>query len=184
LPVTIYRPGRLTGHSLTGASNARDFLLSLLQACVELGAAPDLDFEVDMVPVDFASAALVRLSLRPDSAGRVFHLGHPQPIEWRQLVAALTSFGYPLRRLSVEAWSVAAKQLATRRKGSRLRLLTECDRDQLREALAAGYDCSATLAALAAAGGARPPAIDEPLLRAGFGFLVRTGLLPRPKRAA
>jgi amino acid adenylation domain-containing protein/thioester reductase-like protein len=179
MPLAIYRPGRLTGHSLSGESNADDFLLCLLQACVQLGAAPELDLEVDMVPVDFAASALVRLSLWPDRDRQVFHLGHPRPISWRQLVAALTSFGYRLRLVPFDSWIAAVKQLAAHR-GSRLRLVSRFGRDQLTQALAAGYDCSSTLSGLAAAGGSMPPAIDERLLDAGFQYLVRAGLLPRP----
>jgi thioester reductase-like protein len=180
VPIAIYRPGRLTGHSLTGESNADDFLLGLLQACVQLGAAPELDLDVDMVPVDFASSALVRLSAGPDRAGQVFHLGHPQPISWRQLMAALGSFGYPLRAVPFDAWIAATRQRAAHRQGSRVRLVSRYGKDQLVNALAAGYDCSATLTELVAAGGGQPPVLDEPLLHAGFRYLVRAGLLPRP----
>src|SRR6185503_17875772 len=89
LSVTIYRPGRLTGHTTSGASNAGDLLVALLATCVQLGAAPELDLDVDMVPVDFASAAMVKLSRSASSAGGTFQLGHSRPVPWRELVASL-----------------------------------------------------------------------------------------------
>lgn len=183
LPVTIYRPGRLTGHTRTGASNAGDLLVSLLASCVELAAAPELELDVDMVPVDFASAALVRLSMC-DVAGQTFDLGHAQPIRWDRLVAALIAFGYPLRRLPYDSWSAAVKQAARHRQGHRARLVGELSRDELTRALAADYDCTATLAAIADAGGAPAPAIEDELLRAGFAFLVQAGLLHAPPETA
>ena len=183
LPVTIYRPGRLTGHTRTGASNAGDLLVSLLATCVELAAAPELDLDVDMVPVDFASAALVRLSLR-DVAGQTFDLGHPRPIRWDRLIAALGALGYPLRRLPYDSWTAAVKQAARHRRGHRARLVGELSREELCRALAADYDCSATLAAIGAAGGEPAPAITDELLHAGFAFLVHAGLLHAPPEAA
>jgi thioester reductase-like protein len=178
IPVAIYRPGRLTGDSRSGTSNAKDLLDSLIQTCVRLGAAPDLDLLVDMVPVDFASAALVQLSSRPESLGQTFHLGHPQPIAWRDLVAALESFGYPLRRLPFEAWTAAVHHYATHRQDGRAVLsVGGLSLAELRESLIAQYDCRATLDTL----GVQPPAIDPALLRAGFAYLVKAGLLHAPE---
>ncbi|HEV7558696.1 MAG TPA: SDR family oxidoreductase, partial [Kofleriaceae bacterium] len=181
IPIAIYRPGRLTGHSQHGTSNASDLLDNLIQTCVRLGAAPDLDLLVDMVPVDFASAALVRLSLRPESLGKTFHLGHPRPIPWHDLVSALTSFGYPLRQLPYEAWTAAVRHYATHRQDGRAALsVGGLSLAELRESLIAQYDCSATLEALAVAG-VQPPAIGPSVLRAGFRYLMKSGLLHAPQ---
>jgi len=183
IPVAIYRPGRLTGHSQTGASNANDILNNLVQACVHLGAAPELDLLVDMVPVDFASAALVSLANRPGSIGKTFHLGHPKPIAWHDLVTALESFGYRMRRLPYEGWTAAVRQYATHRQAGRALLsVAGLSLPELREALVAQYDCRATLDALADSP-VRPPAIDTSLLRVGFAHLVRTGLMHPPREA-
>ena len=53
-PVSIYRPGRITGHSRTGVGNNDDLFSRLLKACVQLGQVPELDaaFVTDIVPVD------------------------------------------------------------------------------------------------------------------------------------
>ena len=180
IPVAVYRPGRLTGHSGNGASNVNDLLGRLVQACVHVGAAPDLDLLVDMVPVDFASAALVSLSRRPESLGKTFHLGHPRPIAWHDLVTALESFGYRMRRLPYEAWAAAVRQYANHRQAGRALLsVGGLTLPELREALVAQYDCRATLDALANT----PPAIDSSVLGAGFSYLVRTGHLHSPQEA-
>ena len=180
IPIAIYRPGRLTGHSRTGASNPSDLLSNLVQACVHLGAAPELELLVDMVPVDFASAALVNLSSDPASLGKTFHLGHPQPIEWHELVAALESFGYRMRQLPYEGWTAAVRQYATHRRAGRALLsVGGLSLRELSDALAASYDCRATLQALSGSS-IHTPAIDSRLLRAGLSYLVRTGLLHPP----
>ena len=181
LPVAVYRPGRLTGHARTGVSNPADLLVHCMQACVRLGAAPELDVAVDMVPVDFASAALVELSRRPASLGKVFHLGHPRPMPWSELVAALGAFGYPLRQLRHGAWREALQRFAIHHHaGKALLAVAALGVDELRGALAGRYDCGATLDALA---GSRVavPSVDEGHVQAGLTYLVRSGLLPPPR---
>lgn len=57
IPVTIYRPGHITGHSITGASNTNDLLHTLVVICLRLGAAPLRDVEIDVSPVDYVAKA-------------------------------------------------------------------------------------------------------------------------------
>ena len=138
---------------------------------------------VDMVPVDFASAALVTLARRPESLGRTFHLGHPRPIAWRDLVTALASFGYPLRRVPHDAWTAAVRHHATHRQDGRAVLsVGGLSLPELCESLSAQYECRATFEALAGTG-VDPPAIGPALLRAGFEYLVKAGLLHAPPAA-
>ena len=127
------------------------------------------------------SAALVSLARRPDSLGRTFHLGHPKPITWGELVTALEAFGYALRHLPYEAWAAAVRQYATHRHGGKALLsVGALSLRELHEALVAQYDCRATIDALAGTG-IQPPAIDRAVLRAGFAHLVRGGLLHAPR---
>src|SRR3954468_18975941 len=111
LPVAVYRPGLITGHSRTGAWNTDDFMSRLIKSWVELGSAPDLDGALDMTPVDYVRRALVPLSLSdyvsrplrplppPDqSLGSDFHLVTPRPVHLREMVAWIRSGGYPLER--------------------------------------------------------------------------------------
>ena len=71
LPVSVYRPGRITGHSLTGVSSPDDFACRFIRGCVQLGAMPDWDGEVNFIPVDYASQAIVHLSMGRESTGKV-----------------------------------------------------------------------------------------------------------------
>ena len=65
IPVAIYRPGLVSGHSLTGAWNTDNLISSMTRACVLLGSVPNLDVTVNIVPVDFVSAAIIHLSKDP-----------------------------------------------------------------------------------------------------------------------
>ena len=68
LPINIYRLGPISGHSKTGVFNANDFLYRLMMGYIQLGSAPDGEVMLDVLPVDYASQALVYLSIHSSSA--------------------------------------------------------------------------------------------------------------------
>jgi len=117
LPVAVYRPGIITGHSETGAWNADDFMSRLLKSWIELGSAPDLDGAIDMTPVDYVSRAMVHISLSQQALGGVFHLVNPRPTRLDDLVAWIRCFGYPLELLPYDQWRTALLSRARRGKG-------------------------------------------------------------------
>lgn len=104
IPVCIYRPGRIMGHSTTGYSNTQDLICRMLKQVVQLGSAPSLSGSVDMTPIDFVSQALVKLSLQEASLGSVFHLINPRLIEWQQLFSDIQAIGYPLTIIDCQQW--------------------------------------------------------------------------------
>jgi len=107
LPVAVYRPGLITGHSRTGAWNTDDFMSRLIKSWIELGSAPDLDGAVDMTPVDYVSSALVHLSLSEQSLGNDFHLVNARPVHLRELVQWIRSAGYPVEQVPYDRWRTA-----------------------------------------------------------------------------
>ncbi|MEM9484543.1 MAG: thioester reductase domain-containing protein, partial [Cyanobacteria bacterium P01_F01_bin.116] len=104
LPVTIYRPGPISGHSQTGVFNRNDFLYRLMQGYVQSGMAPDGEMPLDMLPVDYVSKAMVYLSLQPDASGKAFHLIHPESASSNLLFEACQRAGYSIQRVSYEQW--------------------------------------------------------------------------------
>jgi thioester reductase-like protein len=104
LPVAIYRPGPISGHSQTGVFNPNDFLYRLVQGYIRLGSAPMGELELDLLPVDYVSRALVALSLKPDTIGKTFHFIHPEPISSEVLFEACEAANYPIRRVPYPAW--------------------------------------------------------------------------------
>jgi thioester reductase-like protein len=120
LPLAIYRPGIITGHSQTGVWNTDDFMSRLMKSWIELGTAPDLDGATDMTPVDYVSRAMVHLSLSQHALGKVYHLVNPQRIHLRELVAWIRAAGYPIENLSYDQWRTALLSRAGRSKGQAL----------------------------------------------------------------
>jgi thioester reductase-like protein len=104
LPVCVYRPSLITGDTRTGAWNKDDVTCKMIKSWVGLGSAPKVDTEMNMVPVDYVSRAIVRLSLREESLGKRFHLANPHPVSVNDLVAWIEAFGYPLKRVPYHKW--------------------------------------------------------------------------------
>jgi thioester reductase-like protein len=182
IPVAIYRPGRITGHSRTGASNTSDFLHTVIQACLQLGAAPHLDMEVDMTPVDYVSRAIVELSLRPEAIGHVFHLVNPQPPRMDELVDWLRAAGQTIAVLPLDEWRVqllaAAEQLPAEMVQPLIQVFgpldSGADHNPLARVMHPRFDSSLTQRLLAAVG-VQCPAVDERLLATYFQRLVGVG---------
>jgi thioester reductase-like protein len=111
LPVTIFRPVRIMGHSRTGLNHDMgDLLPILLRGCVLLGRCPELDIKITMVPVDYVSQAIVSLAGRKESWGRAFHMFNHAPIQWDHLMDLLRSHGYPLESMSWDNWKRELKR--------------------------------------------------------------------------
>jgi amino acid adenylation domain-containing protein/thioester reductase-like protein len=104
IPYAIYRPGLVSGHSLTGAWNTDNLISSMTRACVLLGCVPDLDVTVNIVPVDFVSAAIVYLSKDPRNFGKIYHLDNPEPVHFSRLAGWLAAQGLNARKVSFDDW--------------------------------------------------------------------------------
>jgi thioester reductase-like protein len=193
IPVAIYRPGRVSGHSRTGASNDEDILPKVLKALVQLGSLPAVgsDVLVDLTPVDYVSQAIVHLSTREESIGRTFHLVNPNPIRVADLLAWMRSYGYPIDRLPVEKFRPALEAYAKR---SRSAALASFLRDAARRAAPrkrgaerpadrepVRFECQNTLDGLRGSSIACPP-VDDALLGTYFDHYIRNGF-PAPTGA-
>jgi thioester reductase-like protein len=113
LPVTIHRPGLITGDSRSGASNPADLLTLLLRGCVRMGCAPDLDWPVDACPVDHVADAVVALARGRQELVRVSHLLGPRPRRWGEVVLWMNLFGYPVRLVPYRRWLARLREEAT-----------------------------------------------------------------------
>jgi thioester reductase-like protein len=190
LPVTLYRPGSIAGHSQSGASNTTDFLFRAVKTWVDLKIAPDTEDSRDVTPVDYVAGALVHLSLREASAGRIFHLVNPRPMPTRLLVDWMRSRGYELQLIPPDEWHQQLTARVERAPDSPLfpllpRLSAVPDVEQQRNERAARFriDCQETLRALEGSPISCPP-VDAALLGRYFDYFNRIGLLQPPGAAA
>ena len=185
LPVKVYRPGTISGHSITGSANTYDLLNALIAESISLGCAPDVDgWLTEMTPVDFVSKAILSLCDDVDSKQLIYHLGDPTPITSRKLFGMLGELGYKTESVSWEDWVEQwTERRATSHKDEPFTV------DILRggmpsiENLQAGVvlKCDATDAVLSKLGVQRPK-IDAALMETYTRHFYARGWLPRAPR--
>jgi len=77
-----------------------------------MGAAPDLDWAMDCVPVDHVADAMVQLARNGDRDG-VYHLVNPTLRYWRECVLWMCLRGYPLELMPYREWMARLRDTAT-----------------------------------------------------------------------
>ena len=105
LSACVYRPGFISGHSETGASNPRDLQGAVLSESLRLGAAPEIEgWRLEMTPVDFVAAAILAVASKPEAPGGTFHLANPDPVPAGTVFDWLEDGGYALERVAYGEW--------------------------------------------------------------------------------
>jgi thioester reductase-like protein len=113
LPVTIVRPALVSGHSVSGVSNIDDLLARFIAGCIRMGAAPDLDWRMDCVPVDHVARAVVVLSRGHEKGTAVAHLANARVRHWRECVLWMRLCGYELDLVPYGEWMRVLRASAT-----------------------------------------------------------------------
>jgi amino acid adenylation domain-containing protein/thioester reductase-like protein len=105
LPISVYRPGNVSGHSESGASNPRDLIGAVIVESTRLGCAPEVEgWHMEMTPVDFVVAAILHLASERAAQGDTYHLANPDPPPADEVFDWLEEQGYPLERLPYDEW--------------------------------------------------------------------------------
>ena len=180
LPACIYRPSRIIGNSKTGINgNFQDFLCILLKGCIQLRKFPDLNTQIDIVPVDYVSRAIVGLSRQKNHAGKVFHLINSQLISWETFFNSLQLLGYSLEKVDYDNFYAELKyQLSQSPKNkvySSLLLLLKLSKLFSSDKLE--FDATRTLIELTELS-ISCPVIDEKLLSLYFSYFQKVGYFP------
>ena len=193
LPIRIYRPPFLLGSSRTARCSTDDFVAALIKGCVQLGSAPDLDWDLDSCPVDFLSALIAEVASGPYAGPSTIHPPLPKPRHWRECVLWMNLYGYRLPLRPYAEWLRELERAATTPDHalfflrpfflSRLAAHGGYTRPELYETpFRNTVSASATRAALAER---LPecPRLDAPLLERYFRSWAERGFLPRVARA-
>ncbi|WP_448265219.1 amino acid adenylation domain-containing protein [Nostoc sp. DSM 114159] len=108
IPVSVFRTGFLMGHSKTGIAHTQDsFVPRVIKGCIQLGSYPELiDQKEELLPVDYASRAIIHLSKKQESLGKAFHIVPPpdENIGLIKLFEFICSYGYQLKKLPYTQW--------------------------------------------------------------------------------
>ena len=179
LPISIYRPGRISGHSKTGACNSKDHTYRIIKGCIQLGSIPDLDIEWNLSPCDYVSKAIVYLSQQTESLGKAFHLRNPQPFSLKKMAQYLCSLGYPVELVDYQKWRAQLNKSDPADNALYPLISTFVEPDGESSLLIQKYDCSNTISGLADRAIACPP-VDAELFGIYISYLIQTGVLKAP----
>jgi thioester reductase-like protein len=172
IPAAIYRPGLVSGDSETGAWNTDDMMTTMAQASLAIQAVPALDVQVDIVPVNYVSRAIVELSNQSDSIGGIFHLANTSPMDYSDLLEWIEQQGMPVEQVPFIEWRQRLGELMMAVGGEAVAafapLLEEVTADQI---FMPTIDCANTLSGLEGSEVACPP-VSPALMATYFYYLM------------
>ncbi|WP_139488457.1 non-ribosomal peptide synthetase [Brevibacillus dissolubilis] len=112
IPASIYRCGRITGDTESGACQTDDLIMRIAKGCIDMKLAPEALGDLEMMPVDYTSRAIVNLSMRKEALNQNFHLLNPNAVEYEDLITAIEEMGFTIERVSMTKWVEALQENA------------------------------------------------------------------------
>ncbi|MCP4049304.1 MAG: NAD-dependent epimerase/dehydratase family protein, partial [bacterium] len=104
LPISIYRPGRVTGTLDIGEMPKNELFSRFIKGIIQCKACPDIDLMIDLTPVDFISSFIISASLKKENSGKTFHVYNPNRIHLIEVITILKKHGYKIQIISLEKW--------------------------------------------------------------------------------
>lgn len=106
IPIDIYRLGQITGHSESGAGNhEKNHLTRMVLGCLQMGYAPDLKSQHEMIPVDYVAKGIVGLSQLPYSKANGWNLINQNQMTHTDYFQIIQDLGYSLKIIPYNDWS-------------------------------------------------------------------------------
>jgi thioester reductase-like protein len=105
LPVSVYRVDLIAGDQKSGACQTRDFVWLSLKGLLQAAAVPrDIPVRFRLMPVDYASAAILHISRQAGRDSRTFHVCSHTGLTLGTMVEELRAHGYTLDEMDWDSW--------------------------------------------------------------------------------
>lgn len=104
LPAVVHRPYEISGDTVTHTWNSGAALCEFFKVITEMRLTPDFDLPLNLVPADYAAAAIVHLATHRPACGQTYHLTNPRPAMLDQLIDRLRAHGHSIRTISYHSW--------------------------------------------------------------------------------
>lgn len=106
VPCKVFRPGQISGHSVTGQQFAEnDHMMLEVKACVEMRQAPHWSTARSFVPVNILGEFIARTALDQHARFSVYNCNHPEPYAWDKMIQDLNAHGLPVKIVSESEWT-------------------------------------------------------------------------------
>ncbi|MGA4518379.1 amino acid adenylation domain-containing protein [Solibacillus silvestris] len=106
--VFVYRMGNLVGRYSDGKFQSNidaNAFYRMLKLMILGKKAPKVLWKVDFTPIDFASEVVVNSVLKTDNSQRVYHVSHPNPITFEELIAVLNELDFDITMIEQEDYN-------------------------------------------------------------------------------
>ncbi len=187
IPVCIYRPGLIMGHTKTGATQANDYLLVAFRGFLPMKIIPEYRRIFDVVSVDYVAESIIAISLQKNIFGKYYHLFNHAPVSLHQFLEWTRTFGY---KFTIVPFDVAREKAMVVDVDNPLYTLIPLIRDADPEPhktldpkyihkLQPNVECANSIEILDRLG-IVCPLMTESLTHLCLSFLVKTGFFPDP----
>lgn len=182
LAVSIYRAGNLSSHSKTGLFQKNidsNSFYRMIKAMLLLGKAPEVKWEMDFTPIDYAGQSIVHLALRSDTSGRMFHICNPETVSYDEWFSIIKEYGYEIEGLDSMAYTewLFDDRFSKDPEGVKL-AIAQLEGDGAKDS-PFRYGCDSTSQALQQSG-IRCAEPDKQLMKNMIDYAVKIGYFPRP----
>ncbi|VDI27179.1 Hypothetical predicted protein [Mytilus galloprovincialis] len=131
IPCVIYRLGNIAGDIDQGFWNHQNATLVVLEACAKYKVAPDVDWNIEMTPVDFLADFIVRCTYTLSTTlGKTYNIINDKPLQSRLVYDWMNGHGYPLEIMHIKDWE---KRILDELKGEKNHGYTETNLQSLLE---------------------------------------------------
>lgn len=106
--VFVYRMGNLVGRYLDGKFQSNidaNAFYRMLKLMILGKKAPKVLWKVDFTPIDFASEVVVNSVLKTVNPQRVYHVSHPNPITFEEVIAVLNELGFNITMIEQDEYN-------------------------------------------------------------------------------
>jgi thioester reductase-like protein len=87
-----------------------DMTSRTIVGCIQMNAAPDIDVNLPLTPVDYVSNAIVHISRQTNAIGKCFNLTNKNITDFKTICKFTKNAGYNIEILPYEEWT---KKLTT-----------------------------------------------------------------------
>ncbi|KAK6352002.1 hypothetical protein TWF718_005151 [Orbilia javanica] len=130
IPIAIYRPGVILGHTKTGYGNPNDFMGRLIISCIKMGTYPLMPRQrKEFIPVDHCVRDILHISYSNANLGKAYNIVPFNPsesTEWNDTFKLLNKCGnFGLKGLRFSDWVKQLPELGDERLLPLMPLFTE-----------------------------------------------------------
>lgn len=112
IPVTIFRPSFIYGHSTSGTCNEKDLIWAVLKSIIQLKCYTDLG-RVQLVSVDYVSKMVVQAAMHSEWWNKKYNLFSEDQTSFLDLFREVEKEGYPVQQVYPNEWVERVGNLET-----------------------------------------------------------------------